>query len=56
MPGEDEHDICRRLESELCALREAVIANGLSAGEMVVTDGQSRLADGAPVRIASPSN
>jgi multidrug efflux system membrane fusion protein len=35
---------------------EAVIANGLSAGETVVTDGQSRLADGAPVRIASPSN
>lgn len=30
---------------------EAVIASGLSAGEQVVTDGQSRLADGVPVRI-----
>ena len=30
---------------------EAVIASGLSAGETVVTDGQSRLADGTPVRI-----
>ncbi len=34
----------------------AVIASGLSAGETVVTDGQSRLADGTPVRIAPPSN
>jgi len=33
MPGEDEHDICRRLESELCALREAVIANDVAAIE-----------------------
>lgn len=35
---------------------EAVVASGLSAGETVVTDGQSRLADGTPVRIAQPSN
>jgi multidrug efflux system membrane fusion protein len=35
---------------------EAVIASGLSAGETVVTDGQSRLADGTPVRIAPPSH
>ncbi|MGH8090221.1 MAG: efflux RND transporter periplasmic adaptor subunit [Rudaea sp.] len=35
---------------------EAVIASGLSAGETVVTDGQSRVADGAPVRIAPPSH
>ncbi|MBS0556508.1 MAG: efflux RND transporter periplasmic adaptor subunit, partial [Proteobacteria bacterium] len=31
---------------------EAVVASGLSVGETVVTDGQSRLADGTPVRIA----
>lgn len=35
---------------------EAVIASGLSAGETVVTDGQSRLADGVPVRIAQAAN
>lgn len=34
----------------------AVVASGLSAGETVVTDGQSRLADGTPVRIAQASN
>jgi multidrug efflux system membrane fusion protein len=32
---------------------EAVIASGLSAGETVVTDGQSRLADGTPVRVTA---
>lgn len=35
---------------------EAVIASGLSAGETVVTDGQSRLADGTPVRIVQAVN
>jgi multidrug efflux system membrane fusion protein len=35
---------------------EAVIASGLSAGETVVTDGQSRLADGTSVRIVQAAN
>jgi multidrug efflux system membrane fusion protein len=35
---------------------EAVIASGLSAGETVVTDGQSRLAEGSPVRIVQAGN
>lgn len=35
--------------------REAVIESGLSAGETVVTDGQLRLAPGAPVEIAPSS-
>lgn len=35
---------------------EAVIAQGLSAGETVVTDGQSRLADGTLVHIAQAAN
>ncbi|MGE5167540.1 MAG: efflux RND transporter periplasmic adaptor subunit [Deltaproteobacteria bacterium] len=34
----------------------AVIASGLSAGETVVTDGQSRLADGTPVRVVQAAN
>jgi multidrug efflux system membrane fusion protein len=34
----------------------AVIASGLSAGETVVTDGQSRLADGSPVRVVQAAN
>jgi multidrug efflux system membrane fusion protein len=35
---------------------DAVIASGLSAGETVVTDGQSRLADGTSVRIVQAAN
>jgi len=35
---------------------EAVIASGLRTGETVVTDGQSRLADGTPVRILQAAN
>jgi multidrug efflux system membrane fusion protein len=35
---------------------EAAVAQGLNAGETVVTDGQSRLADGTPVRVVQPSN
>ncbi len=35
---------------------EAVIAGGLSAGETVVTDGQSRLADGTPVHVVQAAN
>ncbi|HST27170.1 MAG TPA: efflux RND transporter periplasmic adaptor subunit [Rudaea sp.] len=35
---------------------EAVISSGLRAGETVVTDGQSRLADGTPVRIVQAAN
>ena len=34
----------------------AVIASGLSAGERVVTDGQSRLTPGAPVEVRSAAD
>ena len=32
---------------------DTMIAKGLSAGEIVVTDGQSRLVDGTKVKVAS---
>lgn len=35
---------------------EAVIAHGVDAGETVVVDGQSRLTDGTPVRIAEAAS
>ena len=35
---------------------ESVIASGLSTGETVVTDGQSRLADATRVRVAQPTH
>jgi multidrug efflux system membrane fusion protein len=34
---------------------DAMIAKGLSVGETVVTDGQSRLIDGSKVKVAEPS-
>lgn len=34
---------------------DAMIAKGLSVGETVVTDGQSRLVDGSRVKVAEPS-
>lgn len=35
---------------------EAVISNGLNAGETIVTDGQLRVSPGAQVQVVTPSN
>lgn len=45
----------RRVKVARADARQAVISEGLRAGETVVTDGHLRLRDGAKVAVASPS-
>ncbi|NCT67008.1 MAG: efflux RND transporter periplasmic adaptor subunit [Rhodanobacteraceae bacterium] len=47
----DHHAEQRRVTVARVVGGEAVIGSGLAAGETVVLDGQSRLTDGAPLRI-----
>lgn len=52
--GTDGKAATRHVEVERIVAQTAYLANGLKAGERVVTDGQLRLAPGAPVAIQQP--
>ncbi len=49
----DQHAEQRSVSVARSVQGESVIEKGLSAGEIVVTDGQSRLVDGSAVKIAT---
>ncbi|MGH8123046.1 MAG: efflux RND transporter periplasmic adaptor subunit, partial [Rudaea sp.] len=49
----DQHAELRSVSVARSVQGESVIEKGLSAGEIVVVDGQSRLADGSAVKIAA---
>ena len=51
----DEHAEQRNVTVARTLDGEAVIAKGLSVGETVVTDGQSRVVDGGMVKVATPA-
>jgi multidrug efflux system membrane fusion protein len=53
--ADSEHVVLRRVTVARMTDEVAVLAQGVSPGEQVVTDGQVRLVDGARVQIMVPS-